>query len=227
MEYMLLIYGDEAAAASMTAEEGERVTAEYMAFTQELIDAGALAGGSALQGTDTATHGSVPERDNDHDRWTVRRDEGGPGRLLHRGMRGPGSSDRVGGEDPRRPYGRGRGAAAHEDPGGRRGLTGDATAVTRTEVEHLVRQESGRVLATLIRMIGDFDLAEESLQEALIVALQRWPVDGVPTSPAGWITTTARNRGTSIGSDVKPNAATSTTTAPSIARGGTSGRRRV
>ena len=55
MEYMLLIYGDEAAANAMTAEEGERMTGEYMAFTQELIDAGALAGGSALQGTDTAT----------------------------------------------------------------------------------------------------------------------------------------------------------------------------
>src|SRR6478735_39986 len=109
-------------------------------------------------------------------------------------MRGPGPSDRVGGEDPGRPDGRDRGAAAQEDPGGRRELTGDATVVTRAEVEHLVRQESGRVLATLIRMIGDFDLAEESLQEALIVALERWPVDGVPTSPAGWITTTARNR---------------------------------
>ena len=55
MEYMLLIYGDEAAGAAMTAEEGERMHGEYMAFTQELIDAGAMAGGSALQGTETAT----------------------------------------------------------------------------------------------------------------------------------------------------------------------------
>lgn len=50
------------------------------------------------------------------------------------------------------------------------------------------------MLATLIRTIGDFDLAEESLQEALVAALEHWPLDGVPDSPRAWITTTARNR---------------------------------
>ncbi len=50
------------------------------------------------------------------------------------------------------------------------------------------------MLATLIRTIGDFDLAEESLQEALVSALEHWPVDGVPSSPRAWITTAARNR---------------------------------
>ncbi|HEY3259557.1 MAG TPA: RNA polymerase sigma factor [Pseudonocardiaceae bacterium] len=63
----------------------------------------------------------------------------------------------------------------------------------RRAVEHLFRQESGRVLATLIRTLGDFDRAEEALQEALLLALQRWPRDGVPDNPAAWITTTARN----------------------------------
>jgi RNA polymerase sigma-70 factor (ECF subfamily) len=50
------------------------------------------------------------------------------------------------------------------------------------------------VLAHLIRLLGDFELAEESLQEAFVVALERWPRDGVPVNPAGWLTTTARHR---------------------------------
>lgn len=61
-------------------------------------------------------------------------------------------------------------------------------------VERVFREESGRILASLIRAIGDFDLAEEALQEALIVALDRWPRDGVPSNPAAWITTTARRK---------------------------------
>lgn len=65
---------------------------------------------------------------------------------------------------------------------------------TPNAVERVFREESGRILASLIRAIGDFDLAEEALQEALIVALDRWPRDGVPTNPAAWITTTARRK---------------------------------
>jgi RNA polymerase sigma-70 factor (ECF subfamily) len=49
------------------------------------------------------------------------------------------------------------------------------------------------VVATLIRVVGDFDLAEEAVQDAFVVALERWPHDGVPGNPAAWITTTARN----------------------------------
>jgi hypothetical protein len=55
MEYMLLIYVDEAAGAAMTPEDGEKMHLEYMAFSQELAESGAMVGGSALQGTDTAT----------------------------------------------------------------------------------------------------------------------------------------------------------------------------
>ena len=49
-------------------------------------------------------------------------------------------------------------------------------------------------MATLIRVLGDFDLAEEAVQEAFVVALERWPRDGIPDNPGAWITTTARNR---------------------------------
>ncbi|MBA3877010.1 MAG: RNA polymerase subunit sigma-24 [Anaerolinea sp.] len=58
----------------------------------------------------------------------------------------------------------------------------------------MFREESGRVLATLIRSIGDFDLAEEAVQDAFVTALERWPREGVPPNPGAWITTTARNR---------------------------------
>jgi RNA polymerase sigma-70 factor (ECF subfamily) len=61
-------------------------------------------------------------------------------------------------------------------------------------IERVFREESGRILATLIRACGDFDLAEEAMQEAFAVALKRWPRDGVPFNPAAWITTAARRK---------------------------------
>src|SRR5882724_11969890 len=60
------------------------------------------------------------------------------------------------------------------------------------DFEKLHREESGRILATLIRLLGDFDLAEESLQEAYAVALQKWPVEGAPANPRAWLISTAR-----------------------------------
>jgi RNA polymerase sigma-70 factor, ECF subfamily len=66
--------------------------------------------------------------------------------------------------------------------------------VTRPAVETVFREHYGRVVAVLVRLLGDTDAAEEEGQEAFLTAVQRWPVDGVPPSPAGWIVTTARNR---------------------------------
>ena len=59
-------------------------------------------------------------------------------------------------------------------------------------VEAIYRSESRRVLATLIRLLGDFDLAEEALHEAFFVAVQRWPLDGVPDNPRAWLVSTGR-----------------------------------
>lgn len=56
------------------------------------------------------------------------------------------------------------------------------------------RREWGRVVASLIRMTGDWDLAEECAQEAMARAVERWPRDGIPSNPGAWLTTTARNR---------------------------------
>ena len=60
--------------------------------------------------------------------------------------------------------------------------------------EEIYRQEWGQVVATLIRLTGDWQLAEECAQEAFAAALQRWPHDGVPDRPGAWLTRTARNR---------------------------------
>jgi RNA polymerase sigma-70 factor, ECF subfamily len=63
-----------------------------------------------------------------------------------------------------------------------------------TIIEQTFRRESGQILGGLISLLGDFDLAEDVLQETLISALEHWPVDGVPRNPAAWVTTVARRK---------------------------------
>jgi RNA polymerase sigma-70 factor (ECF subfamily) len=67
-------------------------------------------------------------------------------------------------------------------------------ATPASSVEHVFREEWGRAVATLIRVLGDFELAEDAVQEAFATALERWPRDGVPRNPGAWIVTTARNK---------------------------------
>src|SRR5215470_17459001 len=62
------------------------------------------------------------------------------------------------------------------------------------EIARVFREEYGRAVAVLARHFGDIDIAEEAVQDAFTVAVQRWPTAGLPPSPAGWIITTARNR---------------------------------
>jgi RNA polymerase sigma-70 factor (ECF subfamily) len=62
------------------------------------------------------------------------------------------------------------------------------------EIGRIFREESGRSVATLIRIFGVVDLAEDAVQDAFAVALRRWPVDGPPPNPGGWITITARHQ---------------------------------
>ncbi len=63
-----------------------------------------------------------------------------------------------------------------------------------SDLARVFRHESGRCVATLVRLFGDIDIAEEAVQEAFVVAMQRWPASGLPPNPGAWITTTARNR---------------------------------
>ncbi len=72
-------------------------------------------------------------------------------------------------------------------------MSADVKAV-RAAVDAAFRDEWGRVVATLIRTTGDWDLAEECAQDAFAMALQRWPKDGIPGRPGAWLTTAARNR---------------------------------
>ncbi len=64
----------------------------------------------------------------------------------------------------------------------------------RVALDAALALEPGRVLSVLIRALGDFDLAEDALQDAATLALERWPADGIPQNPAGWLVTTARRR---------------------------------
>jgi RNA polymerase sigma-70 factor, ECF subfamily len=69
-----------------------------------------------------------------------------------------------------------------------------AAAVATADIERVFREEYGRAVAVLVRAFGDIDIAEEAVQDAFIVAVQRWPETGPPPSPVGWIITTAKNR---------------------------------
>jgi RNA polymerase sigma-70 factor, ECF subfamily len=69
-----------------------------------------------------------------------------------------------------------------------------AAQETADVIERVFRHESSRAVAGLIRVLRDFDLAEEAVQDAFLVALERWPVSGIPDNPGAWIVTTARNR---------------------------------
>jgi RNA polymerase sigma-70 factor, ECF subfamily len=66
--------------------------------------------------------------------------------------------------------------------------------VSSSEIDRVFREEYGRAVSVLVRSFGDIDIAEEAVQDAFIVAAQRWPDTGLPPSPAGWIITTARRR---------------------------------
>ena len=73
-------------------------------------------------------------------------------------------------------------------------MTAASATNTEHEIARVFREESSRVLATLIRLLGDFDAAEEALQDAFVAALERWGRDGVPANPRAWLVSTGRHR---------------------------------
>src|SRR6201993_3158691 len=66
--------------------------------------------------------------------------------------------------------------------------------MTPGQIDKIFRDEAGRALATLIRLVGDFDLAEDALQEAFAVALERWPREAPPANPRAWLVNVGRNK---------------------------------
>jgi RNA polymerase sigma-70 factor (ECF subfamily) len=73
-------------------------------------------------------------------------------------------------------------------------MTENVSEQVRTKIEEVYRAESGRILATLIRLLGDFDLAEDALHDAFSTALERWPGEGIPSNPRAWLISTGRFR---------------------------------
>jgi RNA polymerase sigma-70 factor (ECF subfamily) len=71
-------------------------------------------------------------------------------------------------------------------------MNDDVAARVREKVDEMYRSDSRRVLATLIRLLGDFDLAEEALHDAFAAAIETWPIDGVPRNPRTWLVSTGR-----------------------------------
>jgi RNA polymerase sigma-70 factor (ECF subfamily) len=84
-----------------------------------------------------------------------------------------------------------RGAQSSPTP---HAISSGAVASSREAVEQVFKQERGRILATLIRILGDIDLGEEALAAALEAALVQWPAEGTPANPRAWLIRTARNK---------------------------------
>ncbi|MGB7331346.1 MAG: sigma factor, partial [Terriglobales bacterium] len=70
----------------------------------------------------------------------------------------------------------------------------EPTGIEKIFIEKIYREESARVLATLIRLLGSFDLAEEAAQEAFATALEQWPRQGTPQNPRAWLVSTGRHK---------------------------------
>src|SRR5439155_364400 len=142
----------------------------------------------------TPEHGQLAAakgRRRPRDGCTVRRGQGAHRRLLDRQGARPGRRTRVGPQAQPRDHAPHRGQAV---PGRGRGLIRGVPALPASDVGRVFREEYGRAVAVLVRVFGDIDIAEEAVQDAFTVAVDRWPSTGVPPSPAGWIITTARNR---------------------------------
>ena len=82
--------------------------------------------------------------------------------------------------------------------GGSLGALRDSTAATDAAVVAVFREEAGRLTGALVRLLGDFDLAEEVVQDSIVAALEKWPVQGVPDKPGAWLMTTAKRRAIDI-----------------------------
>ncbi len=182
MKYMLLIQqGDTPTPQSeewqqLSEDEQRAVYSDYQADQRDArCHPGPLA--TAPRGGD---HGAGAGRQDADHRRAVRRHQGGARRLP--GVRG------------RRPRRGDRARRAHSGGPPRRFGRGAPARGGLAILEQVFRDEWGRVLASLIGFLGDFDLAEEAAQEAFAIAAERWPRDGTPTNPRAWLVTTARNR---------------------------------
>ena len=200
MKYLLTLCGTTSPGApTRPPSRSQESMKRWDAYTIETKDAGAFLGGEGLQPTATATTVQI-EPSGDHivtdGPFAETKEQLGGFYLLE--CENLDEAIAWAQEDP--DAGRqGRGPAGDGLRGRRLGRahagSGSAAVGAPDEaVDRLFREESGRAVAALIRVLGDFDLAEEAVQDAFLVALEVWPERGVPRNPGAWITTTARNK---------------------------------
>ena len=167
----------------MTPEEAQQAREaeipKWGSFMQWAAERGIQLDGLELDSPQTAKTIRQAKRRAGSHRRPVPGDEGADRRLLHRALRRPRPGDR----------------RRLANPGGGDRLGGDSPAARAgVTVESLFREEWGRAVSILIRVLGDFELAEDAVQDAFATAVERWPRDGTPRNPSAWIVTTARNR---------------------------------
>ena len=172
MRYLLLIAGDESQFATATAEQGAAMTAEYGEFTEAMADRGVLQGGERLRPSTDATtvrvrDGEVTDPDGP---FAETKEQIGGFYLVD--CKDLDEAIEVAAKIP---------GAAHREHRSEADL-GDVSPDVGAAVAEAFRDEWGRVVATLIRLTGDWDLAEECAQDAFARALERWPGDGVPAA---------------------------------------------
>ena len=180
MQYMLLIYGDMSAFPEMNDAEQAAEMKRWYDYSDWLAQKGWMKAGDALVGRRAGDERAGARRGAHRDRRPVRGDEGDARRLLPARGRQPRRRDRGGRGVSRRAVRHDRAAPGHGDAGAAAGVT----ATTDEVVDRLFRRESGRAVATLIRTVGSFDLAEEAVQEAFAVALDRGRATASPTTRA-------------------------------------------
>ena len=227
MKYMLVLIGPEGGWEDAT-EQMKAAMDPWNAYEQELVEAGAFVAGEGLQESATATTRAVRRgrRAAGHRRpFAETKEQLGGFYLiecanLDEALEWAKKVPACGRRD-RGAAGDGLLAVRLGGPvrGGRGGLLVEATAGV---VDRTFRHESGRAVATLIRVLGDFDAAEEAVQEAFVVALERWPRDGLPDNPGAWIT---RGRAQQGDRPAAPRAHPGREARPARAARGAAGRR--
>ena len=188
-QYLLSVFMPDDVGADMSPDEMDAIYKQVDEFNAEVKSSGAWVFAGGLHPASSATVVQGRERRRHHHRRPVRRDQGAARRLLgHRGRR----PRRRAGAGPRR---RRRPARAPSRSARSRTSRPSSHGDGRPTSRHARSgSESGRAVATLVRLFGDIDIAEEAVQDAFAVAVERWPATGVPPNPGAWITTTARNR---------------------------------
>ena len=183
---------------NMSAADRQALAAEYGTFTQSIVQSGHFKAGDGLQPTTTATTVRVREGKTlttDGPFAETREQLGGYYLVEAKDLdTAVGLAARI----PEAKRGIDRSQAGH-----------DLQVICPADIDRIFRDEAGRALATLIRLVGDFDLAEDALQDAFAVALERWAAGELPDNPRAWLVNVGRNKAIDRSGARPPSAASS------------------